>query len=64
MLVVALAFLLLGFAGEPVAALLHLDHEQSTVNAKVLLLNETFILIAVVVTTATAAWLERRSILS
>lgn len=64
MLVVALAFLLLGYAGEPLAALLHIERAQGTINAKVLLLNESFIFIAVLVTTAIAAWLERRSILS
>lgn len=61
-LVLALVLLLQGFVAPPIATLLHID--QNTLNAKIFVLGEICIFIAVFAATALAARLERRSILS
>lgn len=60
--VLALYFAIGGLLEDPLAAFLHID--QRTLNAPAFVLNESFIVIAVVIATAIAARLERRSILS
>lgn len=62
LLVIALYFVIGGLAEERVSALLHVD--VTTVNAKQMLLDEIFIFIPVLIATAIAAKLERRSIFS
>ncbi len=61
-LVIVLVLLLQGLLEPPLAALLRVD--QNTLNAKIFVLDESFVFIAVFAATAIAARLERRSVLS